>query len=600
MNNPQENVKKLPILKHFCITIGNLPSSYMESMSYEEMIIWLCKYLEDKVIPTLNNNGEAVTELQELYKATKEYIDSYFTNLDVQKEIDNKLDKMLNNGELEQIFNKLYNNIINEINSLNENLNDKINKVYSGAPSGIYKTKLELDNANPNHEKIYLVSDTGEWYYYDEENQSWTSGGIYQTPITLDNINELYNKYTNLEKIIYGKTIIRTNNQLSNGAYVSDTPIITNQNDKKYKCNIINIDELNNKNLLIDTKIPLGQSIMYFLNFFDKENIHKGQAWHNIQTTDDYLITTSDIENYRNMEITQICITLCFTTNSTTSGIVELPQDFTAELYTLDNKSLNKRIVIVDEKGNGNYTSVIEAVNKEPEDTVIIIKPGTYLGTIKSFQKRIILIGTDKNQCILRSTDGRYSNPAIEISCGYLKNLTIESKYIKGTSNEIDNETSGAYAVHCEHEYGVGKKLEINNCILQSDFESALGVGLRKDFTLIVNNCTLINNQELGRGKYSNEGGLGALYYHDSIGEQGNQYIEIKNCLLKSNLGYSLVPYKTSNNNNKVYNNFIFNVLYDKINKYTNNIWFRNNPFETDMFTKEICYGNSNEELNNI
>ena len=58
-------MKQLETLKfkHFCMTIGNLPSSYVESLSYYECLMWLCKYLQDTVIPTVNNNSEAVTEL---------------------------------------------------------------------------------------------------------------------------------------------------------------------------------------------------------------------------------------------------------------------------------------------------------------------------------------------------------------------------------------------------------------------------------------------------------------------------------------------------------------------------------------------------------
>lgn len=83
----------LPPFKRFCVTIGNLPSSYVDSMSYYECLMWLCKYLKDTVIPAVNENAEAVNELI-----------NWFNNLDVQDEIDNKLDEMAENGELEEII----------------------------------------------------------------------------------------------------------------------------------------------------------------------------------------------------------------------------------------------------------------------------------------------------------------------------------------------------------------------------------------------------------------------------------------------------------------------------------------------------------------
>ena len=90
--------------KKFCMSIGNLPSSYVESLSYYECLMWLCKYLQDTVIPTVNNNAEAVTELQGLYIELKNYVDSYFDNLDVQEEINNKLDDMVEQGTLQEII----------------------------------------------------------------------------------------------------------------------------------------------------------------------------------------------------------------------------------------------------------------------------------------------------------------------------------------------------------------------------------------------------------------------------------------------------------------------------------------------------------------
>ena len=90
------NLKPISTLKpfaRFCCTIGNLPSSYMESMTYEEQLLWFCDYLKNTVIPAVNNNAEALAELQ-----------NFFANLDVQDEINNKLDEMAESGELEELI----------------------------------------------------------------------------------------------------------------------------------------------------------------------------------------------------------------------------------------------------------------------------------------------------------------------------------------------------------------------------------------------------------------------------------------------------------------------------------------------------------------
>ena len=97
-------IEKLNPFGRMCISLGMLPSSYKESLTYEEQLLWLIRYLEETVIPTVNNNAEAVEELQNLYIELKSYVDSYFDNLDIQEEINNKLDDMAESGELTDII----------------------------------------------------------------------------------------------------------------------------------------------------------------------------------------------------------------------------------------------------------------------------------------------------------------------------------------------------------------------------------------------------------------------------------------------------------------------------------------------------------------
>lgn len=138
------------IINKFCFTIGMIPSSYKLSLTYEEQILSIGKYLEETVIPALNNNAEAVAELQALFVQLKDYVENYFDNLDVQNEINNKIEAMAQNGELQEIIAQYLNtksllcfdNIEDMISSQNliegsfaktfgfHQLNDGGNKVY--------------------------------------------------------------------------------------------------------------------------------------------------------------------------------------------------------------------------------------------------------------------------------------------------------------------------------------------------------------------------------------------------------------------------------------------------------------------------------------
>ena len=114
-------IKVMP-LKRICVTLGELPTAYIETMSYYEMLLWFIAYLRDNIIPAVNGNAEATQEVQEVVMNLQQYINdfkdsidqdvedletyinNYFENLDVQDEINNKLDEMLNDGVLTTII----------------------------------------------------------------------------------------------------------------------------------------------------------------------------------------------------------------------------------------------------------------------------------------------------------------------------------------------------------------------------------------------------------------------------------------------------------------------------------------------------------------
>jgi len=146
-----KNMKKLETLtfKKFCMTIGNLPSSYIDSLSYYECLLWLIKYLKEEVIPTVNNNSEAVQELQNLFTQLQEFIQNYFDDLDVQEEINNKLDEMVSDGTMESIINQ-------EIfGSLNTNVNNNTSNIVE-----LQNKQAETDQSINNINNVNIEQST--------------------------------------------------------------------------------------------------------------------------------------------------------------------------------------------------------------------------------------------------------------------------------------------------------------------------------------------------------------------------------------------------------------------------------------------------------
>lgn len=154
-----ENLKFRPFTR-FCMSIGTVPSSYLAGLTIEEQLLWFCSYLEKEVVPVVNNNSEVVAELQSFVK-------HYFDNLDVQEEINNKLDAMAEDGTLQQIIEEyiLLNSpiICNTVADMiaNENLLDgsvvKTLGFYNVGDGGDGYYKITDDSLSANNKDIFLL-----------------------------------------------------------------------------------------------------------------------------------------------------------------------------------------------------------------------------------------------------------------------------------------------------------------------------------------------------------------------------------------------------------------------------------------------------------
>lgn len=130
---------------------------------------------------------ETVEEYIGKFTELKDFVDEYFDNLDVQEEINKKLDEMVVGGELQQLLTEQYtalktsvNNTISEfeaeVNSNIVGLNNKLNNTNTGNPIPVASTDNMTDTT-----KVYLLISTGKWYYYDGD--SWEIGGDYQSTV---------------------------------------------------------------------------------------------------------------------------------------------------------------------------------------------------------------------------------------------------------------------------------------------------------------------------------------------------------------------------------------------------------------------------------
>ena len=99
-----EGIKDPFAFQKFCIRIGAIPTTYTEALTLEEQLLYFIDYLRNIVIPAVNNNADTVNALIDEFEKLYNYTHDYFDNLDVQQEVNNKLEQMVTSGELQEII----------------------------------------------------------------------------------------------------------------------------------------------------------------------------------------------------------------------------------------------------------------------------------------------------------------------------------------------------------------------------------------------------------------------------------------------------------------------------------------------------------------
>lgn len=122
-----------------------LPLVYDDSLSYYELLCKVVAYLND-VIENVDGLKIDIDKLLVAYGELEDYVNNYFNNLDVQAEINVKLDAMASDGTLAQIINE---QIFNELNTKVTNLQGEVSNINTEIGN------INADIANINTFKNY-------------------------------------------------------------------------------------------------------------------------------------------------------------------------------------------------------------------------------------------------------------------------------------------------------------------------------------------------------------------------------------------------------------------------------------------------------------
>lgn len=229
---------------------------------------------------------------------------------------------------------------------------------------------------------------------------------------------------------------------------------------------------------------------------------------------------------------------------------------------TIPELVIKPKYLTVNPKEKGCYKTINSAIADAVDGDVIIVYPSSYIEHVKVTDKRIHIIGIDKETCILKTQTGDYLEAPLEIAKGTVSNMTIYSEKPAG----LTPPEKTSYGVHIDRLESVGETLTFNNCILKSDFNAGAGIGLRKDFNLTFKNCEFITTEPTNIN--------GACFFHDSNNSTayGKGKITFDNCRMKSASGIAIMPASSgiTTDNNSVYMTFYNTILWSDINKKSN------------------------------
>lgn len=201
--------------------------------------------------------------------------------------------------------------------------------------------------------------------------------------------------------------------------------------------------------------------------------------------------------------------------------------------------------------GEGEYFDTVKSsAAYATEHTTIYIRNGEYNEDIDLRSKNVTLIGESRDYTIIKTTKNLYSKPPLEISKGYVRNIS----FISLNTNRPENATEdAAYAVHIDFPEMVDNTLMFENCYLYSDASAAAGIGLRKNTNVKFMNCELVSEKNYG------------IFCHATNNETvkgGNQILEVSNCKVKSNLLNKCVSIASSLDSSNVATIRSYNSLY--------------------------------------
>lgn len=165
------NFKKLPPFKWFVLQNFPFIEADFDAITYYQLLCKIVEYL-NKVIDENNLIGEQTENLTNAFNELQDYVNHYFDNLDIQNEINIKLDEMAESGELADLVSQYLqsqaiigfqtsNDLKNATNLGNNSIAKTLgNLTVNDGKGAFYKVRTRLNSDVPDGYNLISLDNT--------------------------------------------------------------------------------------------------------------------------------------------------------------------------------------------------------------------------------------------------------------------------------------------------------------------------------------------------------------------------------------------------------------------------------------------------------